>query len=365
MSPTEMQAVEQALANCRVDELDIRLLEIAQVAGVERRSGLLRVRIDCRVALAGLREPIAAAVEQALSSLAAGATVRVELAWCIAPGARRSAVPALENVRNIIAVASGKGGVGKSTTAVNLALALQAEGARVGLLDADIYGPSQQIMLGIPEHQRPESRGNQMLEPVMAHGLQTMSMGYLITEKTAMVWRGPMASSALQQMLSQTAWEGLDYLIVDMPPGTGDIQLTLAQKVPVSGAVIVTTPQDIALLDCKKGIEMFAKVDIPVLGVVENMAVHVCTRCGHAEHLFGAGGGERIACEYGVPLLGSLPLDIRIREQTDGGTPTVVADPQGALAADYRQIARRAALELARRSAGPAPTIPTITISND
>ncbi len=365
MSPTETQAVEQALANCRVDELDIRLLEIAHIAGVERRSGLLLVKIECRVALAGLREQIAAAVQQALASLAAGATVRVELAWCVAPAARRSAVPALADVRNIIAVASGKGGVGKSTTAVNLALALQAEGARVGLLDADIYGPSQQIMLGIPEHQRPHSRDNKLLEPVMAHGLQTMSMGYLITEKTAMVWRGPMASSALTQMLSQTVWEGLDYLIVDMPPGTGDIQLTLAQKVPVSGAVIVTTPQDIALLDCKKGIEMFAKVDIPVLGVVENMAVHVCTRCGHAEHLFGAGGGERIAREYGVPLLGSLPLDIRIREQTDGGNPTVAADPQGALSADYRQIARRAALELARLSAGPAPTIPSITISND
>jgi ATP-binding protein involved in chromosome partitioning len=360
-----MRAAQQALVNCRIEALDIRLLEIAHLAALERRGNLLVAGFDCQVAMAGLRDQIAASVEAALGPLAAGAPVRVELNWRIAPGARRSAVPALGNVRNIIAVASGKGGVGKSTTAVNLALALRAEGARVGLLDADIYGPSQQIMLGIPEHQRPTSRDNQMLEPVIAHGLQTMSMGYLITEKTAMVWRGPMASSALQQMLSQTAWEDLDYLIVDMPPGTGDIQLTLAQKVPVSGAVIVTTPQDIALLDCKKGIEMFAKVDIPVLGVVENMAVHVCSRCGHAEHLFGAGGGERIAAEYGVPLLGSLPLDIRIREQTDSGRPTVVADPQGPLSADYRMIARRTGLELARRNAGAQPTVPKITISND
>jgi ATP-binding protein involved in chromosome partitioning len=219
-------------------------------------------------------------------------------------------------------------------------------------------------MLGIPEHQRPESEDGKLLLPVMAHGLQTMSMGYLVTEKTAMVWRGPMASSALQQMLGQTRWTDLDYLIVDMPPGTGDIQLTLSQKVPVSGAVIVTTPQDIALLDCKKGIEMFGKVDIPVLGVVENMAVHVCTQCGHAEHLFGAGGGERIAQEYGVPLLGALPLDIRIREQTDGGTPTVAADPDGALGQEYRRIARKVGLELMRRNSAPS-VVPRISITND
>ena len=270
----------------------------------------------------------------------------------------------LASVATVIAVASGKGGVGKSTTAVNLALALAAEGARVGLLDADIYGPSQQVMLGIPEGTRPEVLDGKYFEPVMAHGLQTMSMGYLVTDKTPMVWRGPMASGALQQLLTQTLWHGLDHLVVDMPPGTGDIQLTLAQRASVSGAVIVTTPQDIALLDCRKGIEMFRKVDIPVLGIVENMAVHVCSRCGHAEHLFGAGGGERIAASYGVPLLGSLPLDIRIREQTDGGCPTVVAEPDGELAAAYRQIAKRVREELARvgsaRGAGP-----TITISND
>jgi ATP-binding protein involved in chromosome partitioning len=271
---------------------------------------------------------------------------------------------ALAGVGSVIAVASGKGGVGKSTTAVNLALALAAEGARVGLLDADIYGPSQQIMLGIPDHVQPAVRNEKYFEPVMAHGLQTMSMGYLVTENTPMVWRGPMASGALQQLLTQTLWHDLDHLIVDMPPGTGDIQLTLAQRAPVSGAVIVTTPQDIALLDCRKGIEMFRKVGIPVLGVVENMAVHICSKCGHAEHLFGAGGGERIAASYGVPLLGSLPLDIRIREQTDGGRPTVVAEPDGPLAAAYRAIARRVTEELARARAASTAS-PTITISND
>ncbi|HMV72842.1 MAG TPA: iron-sulfur cluster carrier protein ApbC, partial [Pseudomonadales bacterium] len=258
-----------------------------------------------------------------------------------------------------------KGGVGKTTTAVNLALALAHEGARVGLLDADVYGPSQQIMLGIPEHQRPEGRDERFLVPIEAYGLQTMSMGYLVTEKTAMVWRGPMASSALQQMLTQTLWRNLDYLVVDMPPGTGDIQLTLAQKVPVSGAVIVTTPQDIALLDCRKGIEMFTKVDIPVLGVVENMAVHVCSQCGHAEHLFGAGGGERIAREYAVPLLGALPLDIRIREQADGGKPTVAADPDGPLAALYLDCARRMALTLHRRNVSSVRAAPDIQVTND
>jgi ATP-binding protein involved in chromosome partitioning len=270
----------------------------------------------------------------------------------------------LADVGSVIAVASGKGGVGKSTTAVNLALALAAEGARTGLLDADIYGPSQQVMLGIPDGTQPAVREGKFFEPVMAHGLQTMSMGYLVNENTPMVWRGPMASGALQQLLTQTLWHDLDHLIVDMPPGTGDIQLTLAQRAPVSGAVIVTTPQDIALLDCRKGIEMFRKVGIPVLGIVENMAVHVCSKCGHAEHLFGAGGGERVAASYGVPLLGSLPLDIRIREQTDGGRPTVVAEPDGPLAAAYRAIARRVREELAHARAGAAAA-PKITISND
>jgi ATP-binding protein involved in chromosome partitioning len=269
----------------------------------------------------------------------------------------------MEKIKHIIAVASGKGGVGKSTTAVNLALALQANGASVGLLDADIYGPSQQIMLGVEDGVRPEQKDGQWLLPVEAHGLKTMSMGYLVTDKTPMVWRGPMAGGALQQMLEQTLWGELDFLVIDMPPGTGDIQLTLSQKAEVAGAVIVTTPQDIALLDARKGIEMFAKVDIPVLGVVENMAVHVCSQCGHAEHIFGEEGGARLAAEYGVQVLGSLPLALSIREQTDSGKPTVVAEPESAVAAVYLQIAQRVAAALT--GAGERRSGPEIVISND
>ena len=234
-------------------------------------------------------------------------------------------------IKHIIAVASGKGGVGKSTTAVNLALALKARGAAVGLLDADVYGPSQQTMLGVAPGTRPEQQGGQYLLPVMALGLKTMSMGYLVTERTPMVWRGPMAGGALTQMLEQTLWGELDYLVIDMPPGTGDIQLTLSQKARVAGAVIVTTPQDIAVQDAQKGIEMFRKVDIPILGVIENMAVHICTQCGHQEHVFGEHGGERIARDYGVSLLASLPLALSIREQTDSGRPTVIAEPDSAV----------------------------------
>ncbi len=272
----------------------------------------------------------------------------------------------MNQVKHIIAVASGKGGVGKSTTAVNLALALKARGAnagggKVGLLDADVYGPSQQIMLGIPEAQQPEQKEGKYLLPIEAHGLATMSMGYLVSERTPMVWRGPMAGGALQQMLEQTWWGELDYLVIDMPPGTGDIQLTLSQKAKVAGAVIVTTPQDIALLDARKGIEMFAKVGIPVLGIVENMAVHICSACGHQEHIFGAEGGERIAAEYGVELLGSLPLALSIREQTDSGRPTVVAAPDSTEAASYLAIADRVAAALSGAPSGG----PEIVISND
>jgi ATP-binding protein involved in chromosome partitioning len=268
----------------------------------------------------------------------------------------------MNQIKHIIAVASGKGGVGKSTTAVNLALALQARGDRVGLLDADIYGPSQQLMLGIEEGRRPEQKDGKFLVPVEAYGLKTMSMGYLVTEKTPMVWRGPMAGGALQQMLEQTWWGELNYLVIDMPPGTGDIQLTLSQKATVAGAVIVTTPQDIALLDARKGIEMFSKVDIPILGIVENMAVHVCSQCGHSEHIFGAEGGERIAAEYGVELLGSLPLDVSIRVQTDKGVPAVEDQPDSAITAIYREIADKVAAKLGE--AGER-TVPEIVISND
>jgi ATP-binding protein involved in chromosome partitioning len=257
-----------------------------------------------------------------------------------------------DQVKHIVAVASAKGGVGKSTTAVNLALALVEEGARVGLLDADIYGPSQGMMLGVNPGQRPESTDGKNFEPIVAHGIQAMSMSFLVTENTPMVWRGPMVSGALQQLIGQTNWEGLDYLIVDMPPGTGDIQLTLSQRVPVSGAVIVTTPQDIALLDARKGIEMFRKVDIEVLGIVENMSTYICPDCGAESRVFGSGGGEKIAEECSAPLLAELPLAMEIREQADGGTPTVLADKEGPIALIYRDAARHLAARLWAASAG-------------
>lgn len=268
----------------------------------------------------------------------------------------------MDRIAHIIAVASGKGGVGKSTTAVNLALALGAQGARVGLLDADIYGPSVALMLGIADGTRPDTRDGRVLVPVEAHGIRSMSMAYLANERTPMVWRGPMAGGALVQMLEQTDWGDLDYLLIDMPPGTGDIQLTLSQKARLAGAVIVTTPQDIALLDARKGIEMFAKVEVPVLGVIENMALHRCSQCGHTEHIFGADGGLRIAAEYGVPLLASLPLERAIREQTDSGRPTVVAAPDSPAALAYRAAGEALASVLG----GPADdSFPSISITDD
>jgi ATP-binding protein involved in chromosome partitioning len=272
----------------------------------------------------------------------------------------------IPNVKNTIAVASGKGGVGKSTTAVNLALALAAEGARVGILDADIYGPSQPHMLGVGQR-RPDvvgEQGRQQMVPIIAQGIQSMSMGYLVTEETPMLWRGPMATGALQQLLMQTRWDNLDYLVIDMPPGTGDIQITLAQKVPVTGAVIVTTPQDIALLDAKKGIEMFRKVNVPVLGVIENMAIHICSNCGHEEHIFGEGGGERIARDYQSELLGALPLDLSIRTGTDEGKPSVAADPESAISQKYRAIARKLMAKVQQQNSGNQ-SFPEIEIADD
>lgn len=287
--------------------------------------------------------PLAQSINQVLSELSGVDQVSVDIQWEVPASAAANSQQAIPQVKNIIAVASGKGGVGKSTTAVNLALALAAEGARIGILDADIYGPSQPQMLGVGQR-RPEivgQQGQQQMVPISAHGIQSISMGYLMTEETPVMWRGPMVSGALQQLLMQTRWDNLDYLIIDMPPGTGDIQITLAQKVPVTGSVIVTTPQDIALLDAKKGIEMFRKVNVPVLGVVENMAIHICSNCGHEEHIFGEGGGERIARDYQTELLGSLPLNLSIRENADNGNPSVVADPESAISQKYREIARK------------------------
>lgn len=271
-------------------------------------------------------------------------------------------VKLIPGVKNIIAVASGKGGVGKSTTAVNLALALAAEGATVGMLDADIYGPSQPAMLGISG--RPASKDGKRMEPMEGHGIQAMSVGFLIDSETPMVWRGPMVTQALEQLMGETNWRDVDYLVVDLPPGTGDIQLTLAQKVPVTGAVIVTTPQDIALLDARKGLKMFEKVGIPIIGIVENMSTHICSKCGHEEHIFGSGGGERMCKDYDVNFLGALPLDIHIREQTDSGKPTVVADPDGRISDTYKEIARKVAVKIAEQAQDRSAIFPKIVIQN-
>jgi ATP-binding protein involved in chromosome partitioning len=280
----------------------------------------------------------------------------------VAHSAQRG-VALLPKVKNIIAVASGKGGVGKSTTAVNLALALAAEGAAVGLLDADIYGPSQPMMMGIDG--RPESSDGKTMEPMENYGVEVMSIGFLVNQDEAMIWRGPMATQALEQLLRQTNWKDIDYLVIDLPPGTGDIQLTLSQRVPITGAVIVTTPQDIALLDAKKGIKMFEKVGVPILGIVENMAVHVCSQCGHAEHIFGEGGGKRMAEQYNMDYLGALPLDIKIRLQADSGKPTVVADPDGEVAGIYKAVARQVAIKIAAKAKDFSSKFPSITISKN
>jgi ATP-binding protein involved in chromosome partitioning len=289
--------------------------------------------------------------------------VSVNITTKVASHAVQRGVQLLPGVKNIVAVASGKGGVGKSTTAANLALALAAEGATVGLLDADIYGPSQPMMMGVSG--QPESTDGKIMQPLIGHGVQVMSIGFLVDADQALIWRGPMATQALEQLLRQTAWKDLDYLVVDMPPGTGDIQLTLSQRVPMTGAVIVTTPQDIALLDAKKGIRMFEKVGVPILGIVENMAVHVCSNCGHVEHIFGAEGGRKMAAEYGMPYLGALPLDIRIRQQADSGTPSVVAEPEGEAAGLYKDLARRVAVGIAEKAKDFSSRFPTITVSKD
>ncbi len=307
-------------------------------------------------------EPIREEVTKALKAIPGVGGVNVNVQMKIVSHAVQRGVKLVPNIKNIIAVASGKGGVGKSTVAVNLALGLAAEGASVAVLDADIYGPSQPTMLGI--RGRPESRDGKTLQPMEGHGLQAMSIGFLIDVETPMVWRGPMVTQALEQLLNETQWREVDYLVVDLPPGTGDIQLTLAQRVPVTGAVIVTTPQDIALMDARKGLKMFEKVGIPILGIVENMSIHVCSKCGHEEHIFGEGGGERMGKDYNVELLGALPLDIHIREQADSGKPTVVADPDGHVSRIYKQIARRVAVKIAERAQDHTAAFPKIVIQN-
>ena len=312
-----------------------------------------------RSQIAGLTEALTAAAR----SVPGVTQVEARVTSRIVAHAVQRGVQLLPKVKNIIAVASGKGGVGKSTTAANLALALAAEGASVGILDADIYGPSQPMMMGLSG--RPESLDGKTMEPMENHGVQVISIGFLVEADNAMIWRGPMATQALEQLLRQTNWRDLDYLVIDMPPGTGDIQLTLSQRVPLTGAVVVTTPQDIALIDARRGIKMFEKVGVPILGIVENMAMHVCSQCGHVEHIFGADGGRRMSAEYGMDYLGALPLNLGIREQTDAGKPTVVSDPHGEIASIYRGIARQVAVKVAARSKDFSAKFPAITVSKD
>ncbi|MCC7220292.1 MAG: iron-sulfur cluster carrier protein ApbC [Candidatus Contendobacter sp.] len=362
MTAITRAAVETALKGYVDPYLEQDLIAAKCLKQIRIEGDRVEVEIELGFPAAGYRETLTAALRERLAGLPGVGEISIQLGSKIIAHEVQKGLKPLPGVKNILAVASGKGGVGKSTTAVNLALALSVEGARVGLLDADIYGPSQPRMLGV--NQQPESPDGKSLLPVISHGLQSMSIGYLIEEETPMVWRGPMVTQALEQLLRDTRWQDLDYLIIDLPPGTGDTQLTLSQKVPVSGAIIVTTPQDIALLDARKGLKMFEKVEVPVLGVVENMSIHICSNCGHEEHIFGAGGGQRMATQYSVPFLGSLPLDIRIREETDGGKPTVIAEPESRIAGLYREIARRTAARLSLQARNYSHKFPSIVIQN-
>ena len=360
---TEAEAALRAVIASYVEPhlgLDLGSAHAIEELKLEGNRASVRIALGFPAGRYGVQ--LAAALKERASSLPGLEQLDVEVRWQVQSHAVQRNLRHIQGVRNIIAVASGKGGVGKSTTAANLALGLAHEGAAVGLLDADIYGPSQPRMMGLAG-ERPTSRDGQRMRPLEAHGVRVMSIGFLVEEEQPMVWRGPMVTSALQQLLTETEWGELDYLVVDMPPGTGDIQLTLSQRVPVSGAVVVTTPQDIALLDARKGLRMFQKVDVPVLGIVENMSTHVCSNCGHEEPVFGEGGGARMAAQYGVALLGQLPLDIRIREQTDGGRPTVVAEPASRIGSAYRDMARRTAARLSV-SAQSAAAFPTISVED-
>ncbi|ERP86746.1 ATP-binding protein [Alcanivorax sp. P2S70] len=346
------QRIRQQLGHFIPEDLGVSLESIGAVSNVSVSESQVSAEVVLGYPLEGVKASLEAKIGEHLADALEGRALSLSLRSQVVPHRAQSSLPALDQVANVIAVASGKGGVGKSTTAVNLALALQAEGARVGLLDADVFGPSQPLMLGKPDGTRPEVLDGKVFVPVEAYGLQTMSMGYLTTKQTPVVWRGPKASGALVQMMEQTRWKQLDYLLVDLPPGTGDIQLTLAQKIPVAGAVVITTPQDIALLDAIKGVEMFRKVDIRVLGIVENMAVHICSHCGHQEHVFGQGGGQRMAQDYDTEVLAALPLSLKIREQADSGEPVVAACPDSEEAGLYRQAARRMAARLSLTEAG-------------
>lgn len=357
--PTESQ-VESALGAIIDPHTDQDLVKGKAVKHIAIDDGRVTVDLHLGYPAKTWAAEYAATIRDKLKELPGVAEAAVNVNWEIVSHSVQKGVKPLPEVKNIIAVASGKGGVGKSTVAVNLALALSADGAKVGILDADIYGPSQPRMLGV--RGKPESKDGKSMEPMQSYHLQSMSIGFLIDEETPMIWRGPMVTQALEQLLKDTRWSDLDYLIIDLPPGTGDTQLTLAQRVPVSGAVIVTTPQDIALLDARKAYKMFEKVEIPILGVVENMSTHICSQCGHEEHIFGEGGGQRMAEEYGLNYLGAVPLDMQIRIDVDGGRPTVVSDPDGSVASTYRSIARRAAGKLAAQKKDYSAKFPSIVI---
>jgi ATP-binding protein involved in chromosome partitioning len=364
MSSKPSPEAVRAVLDAYVDPYSGESLGTAQaVRELTPAAGGWTVRIALGYPVGGYREELAGALTASLAAAGIAGPLAIELESDIRPHAVQRMLKPQGEISNIVAVASGKGGVGKSTVAVNLALAWAVQGARVGILDADIYGPSQPLMLGLTG-QRPRSVDGKHLQPLTAHGVSAMSIGFLVDAEQPMVWRGPMVTQALTQLLSETEWGALDYLVVDMPPGTGDIQLTLAQRVPVAGAVIVTTPQDIALADARKGLKMFDKVAVPVLGIVENMSVHVCSSCGHSEHIFGAGGGERLAQQYGVRLLGELPLDGRIREEVDGGRPTVVAAPDSPRARCYLEMARRTAGALAARARDRSNLFPKIVVED-
>lgn len=363
MAEVTKEQVEAALRTLDDPYVGKNLVACKAVSDIRIDGDKVFIKIVLGYPAKGYREPLSKRIKDALLALPGVGEVEADISWKIESHSVQKSLKPMENIKNVIAVASGKGGVGKSTTAVNLALALSSEGAIVGMLDADIYGPSQPRMLGVSG--QPQSTDGKSLEPMESLGLQAMSIGFLIDEETPMIWRGPMVTQALEQLINDTRWRNLDYLIVDLPPGTGDIQLTLAQKIPVSGAIIVTTPQDIALLDARKGLKMFEKVEVPVLGVVENMSIHICSNCGHEEPIFGEGGAKRLANESSVELLGQLPLDIHIREQADGGEPTVVAMPDSRISEIYREIARKAAGKLAVKAKDYSAKFPKIVIQNN
>jgi len=356
--------IEQIINEFKDPSSQMTLGESKARVNIKLEGDKLNVALTLGYPAKGYVDSLQAELKALLAEQTGLTDISLTIDWKITKHKVQQGVQAINNIKNIIAVASGKGGVGKSTTSVNLALALAADGATVGILDADIYGPSQPRMLGV-SNTKPESSDGTTMEPVMSLGLQSMSIGYLIDEDTPMIWRGPMVTQALEQLLNDTTWREVDFLIIDLPPGTGDTQLTLAQKVPVSGAVIVTTPQDIALLDARKAYKMFEKVEVPVLGVIENMSIHICSKCGHEEKIFGEGGGQKMSDDFDIKFLGSLPLDIQIREEADNGKPTVAADPDSRITEIYKDIARRTTAKLSQQAKDYSAKFPKIVIAND